>query len=63
MLEPLAPLPTVGHAGPAMPDPEVRERPVRRTFTAEYKLRIVEEANAAPRARRRRRPAPPGGAV
>jgi transposase len=47
MLEPLAPRPPVGHAGPAMPDPEVRERPVRRTFTAEYKLRIVEEANAA----------------
>jgi transposase len=47
MLEPVAPRPTVGHAGPAMPDPEVRERPVRRTFTAEYKLRIVEEANAA----------------
>jgi len=47
MLEPLPPRPAVGHAGPAMPDPEVRERPVRRTFTAEYKLRIVEEANAA----------------
>ena len=31
----------------AMPDPEVRERPVRRRFSAEYKLRIVEEANAA----------------
>jgi transposase-like protein len=30
-----------------MPDPEVRERPVRRRFTAEYKRRIVEEANAA----------------
>jgi hypothetical protein len=30
-----------------MPDPEVRERPQRRTFTAAYKLRIVEEANAA----------------
>jgi len=47
MLEPLAPRPAVGQAGPAMPDPEVRERPVRRTFTAGYKLRIVEEANAA----------------
>ncbi len=47
MFEPLAPRPAPGHAGPAMPDPEVRERPVRRTFTAEYKLRIVEEANAA----------------
>src|SRR5664280_2626055 len=47
MLEPLAPRPTLRDAGAAMPDPEVRERPVRRTFTAEYKLRIVEEANAA----------------
>src|SRR5450759_3724768 len=47
MLEPLAPRALVGHAGLAMPDPEVRERPVRRRFTAEYKRRIVEEANAA----------------
>jgi transposase-like protein len=46
MLEPLAPRALVGHAAP-MPDPEVRERPVRRTFTAAYKLRIVEEASAA----------------
>lgn len=30
-----------------MPDPEVTERPVRRRFTAEYKRRIIEEANAA----------------
>ena len=30
-----------------MPDPEVRERPVRRHFSAEYKLRIVEEAARA----------------
>jgi transposase-like protein len=30
-----------------MPDPEVPERPVRRRFGAAYKLRIVEEANAA----------------
>jgi transposase-like protein len=30
-----------------MPNPEVPERPVRRRFSAEYKLRIVEEANAA----------------
>ncbi len=45
MLEPLAPRALVGHAAP-MPDPEVRERPLRRTFTAAYKLRIVEEANA-----------------
>lgn len=46
MLHPLAPGDSLGHAGP-MPDPEVPERPVRRCFTAEYKLRIVEEANAA----------------
>ena len=29
-----------------MPDPEVAERPVRRRFTTEYKLRILEEADA-----------------
>ena len=46
MLEPLAPRPAASHAGP-MPDPEVPERSARRRFTAEYKLRIVEEANAA----------------
>ena len=28
------------------PDPEVTERPQRRRFTAEYKLRIVREADA-----------------
>ena len=28
------------------PDPEVAERPVRRTFTAEFKRRVVEEAKA-----------------
>jgi transposase len=28
------------------PDPEVVERPVRRTFTAEFKRRVVEEAAA-----------------
>ena len=46
MLEPLAPRALVGQALP-MPDPEVRERPVRRRFSAEYKRQIVEEANAA----------------
>jgi transposase len=46
MLQPLPPRDGLGHAGP-MPDPEVTERPVRRHFSAEYKLRIVEEANAA----------------
>jgi transposase-like protein len=46
MLEPLVPRALVGKTVP-MPDPEARERPLRRTFTAAYKLRIVEEANAA----------------
>ncbi len=36
----------MGQARP-MPDPKVPERPVRRRFSAEYKLRVVEEANAA----------------
>ena len=40
MLEPLAPRALVGQALP-MPDPEVRERPLRRRFTAEYKRLIV----------------------
>ena len=46
MLQPLAPRPGLSDAAP-MPDPEVRGRPARRRFTAEYKLRIVEAANAA----------------
>jgi transposase-like protein len=32
---------------PEVPDPEVSERPVRRSFTAAYKLRILKEADAA----------------
>ena len=28
------------------PVPEVHEKPVRRRFTAEYKMRIIEEASA-----------------
>ena len=31
--------------GPGMPDPEVSDRPVRRKFTAEYKRRILQEAD------------------
>lgn len=31
---------------PSPPDPEVVEKPVRRRFTAEYKLRIVREAES-----------------
>ncbi len=34
---------TVGKRG--IPDPAVSEKPVRRRFTAEYKLRIVQEAD------------------
>jgi len=30
----------------AIPDPEVREKAVRRRFTAEYKLRILKEADS-----------------
>jgi transposase len=30
---------------PGIPDPEVPEKPVRRQFTAEYKQRILEEAD------------------
>ena len=37
------------HAGGVTkPDPEVLERPARRRFTAEYKLRILAETDAAP---------------
>ena len=31
--------------GQQRPDPAVREKPVRRRFTAEYKLRILHEAD------------------
>jgi transposase len=31
---------------PQPPDPEVPEKPLRRRFTAEYKLRILKEADA-----------------
>ena len=37
------------HAGGmTKPDPEVPERPARRCFTAEYKLRILAETDKAP---------------
>ena len=39
--------PTIASHARVMPDPEVRERPVRRRFSAEYKLRIVVEAERA----------------
>lgn len=35
--------------GPATPNPELIERPKRRRFTAEYKLRILEAADACSR--------------
>jgi len=35
-----------GGRSASVPDPEVPERPVRRRFTTEYKLRILEEADA-----------------
>jgi len=39
-----------GRAAPAgAPDPELVERPKRRRFSAEYKLRIVREADACAR--------------
>jgi len=38
-----------GRAPERIPDPELAERPRRRSFTAEYKLRILEEADACER--------------
>ena len=40
------PVPAVVMARPVPPDPEVPERAHRRQFTAAYKLRILEEADA-----------------
>src|SRR5436305_15017454 len=37
----------VDGAGPGRPDPEVPERAKRRTFTAQYKLDLVAEYDAA----------------
>ena len=36
--------PAVATAATAIPDPEVAAKPTRRRFTAEYKLRILQEA-------------------
>jgi transposase-like protein len=41
-----AALRVVPPTAPLPPDPEVRERAARRRFTAEYKLRMVREADA-----------------
>ena len=38
--------PAVEAAPPALPDPETPEKPYRRRFSADYKLRILEEADA-----------------
>jgi transposase len=46
MLTTQAPVNGQVHAGP-MPDPEVAERPVRRRFSARYKLDILAEIDAA----------------
>lgn len=44
-------LPTEGGAVPAgVPDPELVERPRRRRFSAEYKLRVLAEIDDAPSA-------------
>ena len=51
--------PTVVPA-PAAANPELSERPRRRTFTAKEKLRILHEADRASRHWRNRRPAAPG---
>jgi transposase len=40
------PVPTDRGSASTPPDPEVRERAHRRQFTADYKLRILEEADA-----------------
>ncbi len=46
MLTTQAPVNGQVHAGP-MPDPEVPERPVRRRFSARYKLDVLAEIDAA----------------
>jgi len=43
---PAAAAPAAASGAPLAPDPEVVERPVRRTFTAEFKRSIVEQADA-----------------
>jgi len=40
---PMGAAPEAGEPGRSAPDPEVSEKPRRRTFTAEYKRRIVRE--------------------
>jgi transposase-like protein len=40
--------PPVSMHASTVPDPEVPERPMRRRFSAEYKLRLLAETDAAP---------------
>lgn len=40
--------PPVSVHASVVPDPEVPERPARRRFTTEYKLRVLAEIDAAP---------------
>ena len=42
-----APVPTEAPPAASHPDPEVVARPQRRSYTAEYKVRILREAEAA----------------
>ena len=42
-----APVPTEAQPAASHPDPEVVARPQRRSYTAEYKVRILREAEAA----------------
>ncbi len=51
MLDTTTPMNGQVHAAP-MPDPEVPERPVRRRFSAEYKLAVLAEIDAVGTARR-----------
>ncbi len=44
---------------PVVPDPEVRERAVRRRFTAAYKLQVLRQGRPVCRRRRARRAAAP----
>ena len=50
------------HARPT-PDPEVVARPKRRKFTAQYRLRILEEAESCTQPRRGGPAASPRGSV
>ena len=43
-----APARSVGLRDEGIPDPEVAERPRRRRYSAEYKLRVLREADAGP---------------